>query len=429
MEAVFTIVAKNYIPLANILGDSIRLQHPNLPFFIVVADTADGLIEFSQQRYTIIASEGMSISNLTEMAFKYNVTEFCTALKPFAFQYLFKRGYEKVIYFDPDIYVFSSLNKIFGSLDVSSMVLTPHYQTPEIRYTGVFREGNILFAGIFNLGFCGLRSSGNGMKIAEWWCDRLKDFCFADRTDGLHVDQKWADFIPVMFPDVHIERGLGHNIAIWNWHERKVSFHDNTYWVSNRILGGEEEPVIFYHYSNYKFKSAHDYKQFVPVYLAKYKDINSISQFYADLLVKEDISKQLSKLRYSFATFDNNTPIIQFHRRFYRQQLETDDNIGNPFTTASQYSFYNSLGKRSLLVKNGSLDKLNENNFSGFDNKIKILNRIAKVVKLIIGFEKYALLCKFLYRYVRAENQVFLMKSNDEPVSFINENRYINIDE
>ena len=426
MEAIFTIVAKNYIPLANVLGDSIQLQHPNLPFFIVVADTADGLIDYSKQRYSVIASEEMSISNLTEMAFKYNVTEFCTALKPFAFKHLFKQGYKKVLYLDPDIYVFNSLNKIFESLDSSSMVLTPHFQTPELAYSGLFREGNILFAGIFNLGFCGLRASENGGKITEWWCAKLKDYCYADRTDGLHVDQKWADFIPTLFPDVHIERGLGYNVAVWNWHERKLNFHDNSYWVTNRITNGPEEPVTFYHYSNYKFKNASDYRQFVPVLSTKYRDIESISEFYADLLIREHISDQLSKLNYSFATFDNNVVIVQFHRRFYRQLLEEGTHTDNPFITGVPNSFYNRLKTKNLIGQSEGLDKLNEINFSGFDRKLKYLNLLAKLVKNIIGFNRYALLCKFLFRYVRPENQVFLVKSNTDPISFVNENRYIN---
>lgn len=428
MEAVFTIVAKNYIPLANVLGNSIRLHHPDLAFFVVVADKADGLIDFSKQQYPIIPAEELGLSNFLEMAFKYNVTEFCTALKPFAFSYLFAKGFDKVLYFDPDIYIFKPLDHLFVSLSTSSMVLTPHYQTPEIAYSGLFREGNILFAGIFNLGFCGLRAGGNGTAIVNWWGERLKDQCFADRTDGLHVDQKWVDFIPTLFTDIHIERSLAYNIAVWNWHERKLSFHDNTFWVSNRITGSDEEPVVFYHYSNYRFKFAADYKQFVPIHKNRFADIEAISSVYADLLIKEDIANQLTKLTYSFATFDNGTGILQFHRRFYRQLVENGSNIGNPFQTASSSSFFNRLKANGLITANNASDKLNETNFDGFDRKLRLLNRFARVAKSVLGFERYALLCKFMFRYVRAENQAFLMQSDSDDVYFVNENRYINVD-
>ncbi|WP_019988360.1 hypothetical protein [Rudanella lutea] len=427
MEAIFTIVAKNYIPLAKVLGDSICKHHPDTPFYIVVADTADGLIDFSNQAYPIIPSEDLSIPSMKELAFKYNVTEFCTALKPFAYKYFFQKGYNKVLYFDPDIYVFSPLNKIYGELDSASMVITPHYQTPEPIYSGIFREGNILFAGIFNLGFCGISNTIEGNRIIEWWCQRLQSHCYADRTDGLHVDQKWVDFIPVLFSHVHVERGLGYNIAIWNWHEREISYHDDKYWVKNRITGGAEEPVIFYHYSNYKFKLANSFENFIPVNSNRFPDIKTISEFYANLLVQENISSKLSILKYSFSTFDNNMPVTQFHRRFLRQLLDMNVSFEDPFLTEPQDSFFNILQKSGLIVYNDSSDKLNEINFKGFDRKIAYINTMAKITKKILGFERYALLCKFMFRYVRPENQLFLLKQDKIKPSFVNENRYINV--
>lgn len=426
MKAIFSIVAKNYIPLANVLGDSIKIQHPDIPFFVVVADTADGLIDFAKQRYTVIRSEQLPITNLKEMAFKYNVTEFCTALKPFAFKHLFDMGYEQVLYFDPDIYVFNPLDKLFESLNVSSMVITPHYQTPELTHSGLFFEGNVLFGGVFNLGFCGFRSSENGQKIIAWWSERLKHYCYSDRTDGLFVDQKWVNFIPVMFPEVHIERSLCYNIAVWNWHERRLSFRDDNYWVSNRITGGCEELVVFYHYSNYKFKLADELEGFMPIRTSKYADVEPISSFYAALLVKEAIGEKLSKLKYSFSAFTNDVPILQFHRRFYRQLLKTNSVVDDPFFAEAENSFYFQLNRKGLIAVENSADKLNETNFTGFNRKLKLLNYISKFAKTVIGFERYALLCKFMFKYVRPENQIFLMKSSKEKTDFINENTFIN---
>ncbi|MVM39567.1 hypothetical protein GO730_21440 [Spirosoma sp. HMF3257] len=426
MQAVFTIVAKNYIPLANILGDSLRQHHPDITFIIVVADREDDLIDFSKQRYPIIAAENLGITQLTEMAFKYNVTEFCTALKPFCFRFLFNKGYKQVIYFDPDIYIFDKLDGVFSNLQVSSMVLTPHYNTIEENYTGLFREGNILFAGIFNLGFCALKYSDNGLKIVNWWCNRLTEQCYADRTDGLHVDQKWTDFLPMYFNDVYIEKGLGYNMAVWNWHERQLIERNGQYFIINRIKGSSEEPLIFYHFSNYHFKEASALGKFMPIQAKRFNDINHVSQFYADLLIKENIASQLAKLAYSYASFDNGTPIAQFHRRFYRRLIEIGEIRSSPFETVSSTSYHNLLKRNRLLGTSSNLDKLNESNFEGFDHKLKLLNRIAKLIKFIIGFEKYALLCKFMYRYVRAENQAFLIEEHQDRLPFVNENRYIN---
>ncbi len=400
-----------------------------MPFFIVVADREDGLIDFSQQRYSIITAAEMHIVQLTEMAFKYNVTEFCTALKPFSFKFLFEQGYKEVIYFDPDIYIFHKLDDIFSTLLTSSMVLTPHYSTIETVYSGLFKEGNILFAGIFNLGFCALNQTANGLHIIDWWCNRLTDQCYADRTDGLHVDQKWADFLPTYFEDICIERGIGYNMAIWNWHERQLVERDGRYCVVNRITGGGETPLIFYHFSNYHFNAVLDISKFLPIQKSRFSDIISVSQFYAQVLIKENVITQLAKLAYSYASFDNGMPVAQFHRRFYRRIIEKDKSGKNPFITAGNNSYYQVLKRNRLLVDSKSLEKLNEVNFEGFDSKLRSLNKIARLFKLLLGFERYALLCKFMFRYVRAENQTFLLREYEATLPFINENRYINTQE
>ena len=402
------------------------MHHPEIAFFIVVADRADGLIRFDEQRYTIIAAEQLGLAQLTTMAFTYNVTEFCTALKPFSFRYLFNMGFEEVIYFDPDIYVFDKLTAIYDALKESSMVLTPHYSTVEDNYSGLFREGNILFAGIFNLGFCALKRSNNGSRIVNWWSSRLIDQCYADRTDGLHVDQKWIDFLPTLFDDVRIEKGLGYNMAIWNWHERKLSHHDGRYWVTNRIQGGEAHALVFYHFSNYKFRDVGDVQKFLPVYVERMDDVMEVSRFYAELLTRENTVAQLAKLAYSFSTFDDGHHIAQFHRRFYRRLVESGQAYPDPFATTAE-SYYHQLVKNGLLGNNLNLDKLSEVNFDNFERKLNILNRVARLVKSIIGFDRYALLCKFMFRYVRPENQAFLIKQHASKIPFVNENRYINL--
>ncbi|MEZ0542590.1 hypothetical protein [Fibrella arboris] len=424
VQAVFTIVAKNYIPLANILGDSLKKIHPDLNFFIIVADREDGLIQFNQQRYPIISAEDLGIISLKQMAFKYNVTEFCTFLKPFSFRYLFEKGFERVIYFDPDIYVFNPLDKLFNDLEDCSMILTPHYSTVQDTYTGLFNEGNILFAGIFNLGFCALKQSTNGQGIISWWSSRLLDQCYADRTDGLHVDQKWTDFLPILFDDIKIEKGLGYNMAVWNWHERQIISKNGHFFVTNRVHGGDAQLLVFYHFSNYKFKDAADIKRYVPVNVTTMPDVMDVSKFYADLLVQENIAIQLTKLSYSYSAFDNGKSITHFHRRFYRRLLDINKGDSDPFNTSRVY--YQLLSKNKLISNDRNIDKLNESNFEGFDRKLLILNKLSMLLKLLIGFDRYALLCKFMYRYVRAENQVFLIKEYSSLLSFINENKYIN---
>ena len=69
----------------------------------------------------------IGIPDFRQMAFKYDVLELSCAVKPYCFQYLFREyGYDRVIYFDPDVFVYSSLDAVFSLLDDALLVLTPH---------------------------------------------------------------------------------------------------------------------------------------------------------------------------------------------------------------------------------------------------------------------------------------------------------------
>ncbi|QJW88306.1 hypothetical protein HNV11_02410 [Spirosoma taeanense] len=432
-KAVFSIVAKNYIPMANALGDSIKAQHPDVPFYIVVADQEDGVIRFDEQRYPVVQASQLGIDRagsgqLAEMAFKYNVTEFCTALKPFAFDFFFEQGFEQVIYFDPDIYVFASLDAIFDRLNQASVVVTPHVCTMQSQYTGLVPEGMLMHVGIFNFGFCAIASSANGRRVVEWWKIRLKDQCYADKIDGLHTDQKWMDFLPSLIEDLHIERGLGYNLAIWNWHERRIEAHNDAFWVVNRLDGTGLMPLVFFHYSNFLFSQAADRDKFRPKYIQKFPDVYAAGDYYANQLAREAIGEYSRLYTYTYATFDNGTPISHFHRRLFRRLLESGYLFAEPFRTGTAGSFYDLLKKNNLVSKPGQQagGKQNEENFAGFEQKLAYIQRIARLIKGVIGMDRYALLCKFAQRFVRPENQTFLINEVGNRIPFYNENRYIN---
>ncbi|HTP12764.1 MAG TPA: hypothetical protein VMM37_04015, partial [Bacteroidota bacterium] len=105
MNAVFTIVAQNFLGQAYTLAESVRRFNPELDFFIFIADRLDASV-VAREKVTLVEARTLSIPDVTSMSFKYDVTEFCTAIKPFCFSHLFQhRGYEKVLYFDPDICV------------------------------------------------------------------------------------------------------------------------------------------------------------------------------------------------------------------------------------------------------------------------------------------------------------------------------------
>jgi hypothetical protein len=243
---VFTICAKNYLAQALTLRES-TLFYNKIDFYIFLSDSVDGV----KVKDGIRELKDSWIPNWKMMAFKYNVIEFSTAIKPFCFEELFLEGYDKVMYLDPDIYVTDSLSSIFGILDYSSIILTPHYCDEVEVYRGAVSENVFLQAGIFNLGFIAVKNDLTGNKMIKWWKNRLENQCYSDKSTALFVDQKWMDFIPAFFPkETVISQNMGWNVAIWNLHERALLVNENKYYI-RRSSDGYIFPLVFFHFSGF----------------------------------------------------------------------------------------------------------------------------------------------------------------------------------
>ena len=138
MNCAFTICAKNYLAQALTLRESFLKHNPSLNFFIFLADKIDGVEDVDG----VVALDKSWIPDWVNMAFKYDVIEFNTSINPFCFGKLFKEGYEKVIYLDPDIYVTRPLDYIYECLNNKSVVLTPHYCDIEEHFDGAVSEAH-----------------------------------------------------------------------------------------------------------------------------------------------------------------------------------------------------------------------------------------------------------------------------------------------
>lgn len=405
-KSIFTICAKNYLAQALTLKESVLLHNPDIDMFIFLADVkTDDISELD-----VVILDDSWINDWRSMAFKYNVIEFSTSIKPFCFNKLFHEGYEKVIYLDPDIFVTDSISSIYDSLNEYSMVITPHYNHIEKEYTGAVTEEELLFVGIYNLGFGAIKNNHIGRQIIEWWQNRLFDKCFADKEDALHVDQKWIDFLPGFFPnDILISHHPGINIAIWNLHERELKIKNNQYIIED-LRTKESYPLLFFHFSgfdpyNRKVINRRHPKFNIDVFPSFIPIINSYSDF-----VNGKNYNFFSKLKYSFNNFDNGNVIIPLHRRLFRIYIENNVVNFNPFATENL--FYQILKSKRLILKNNKADynlgivKDKKVNVSVID---KMFNRLIKTFILIFGVERYFFLIKYVRMKTRLESHDFLI--------------------
>ncbi|UTN04631.1 hypothetical protein L0669_01710 [Flavobacterium bizetiae] len=422
-KVAFTIVAKNYIGLAQILESSLKAQNPDTDFFIIVADDFSDNFDLEKLPSNILfARNELNISSKQwiDMSFKYDLTEFCTSIKPASFSYFIeKTKYDKIIYLDPDIFIYNSLNSIYDMLDVHSIVLTPHITVIQDTFQGDRSESGLLSTGVFNLGFCAIKRSIASKKMISWWHTRLLDKCYIDSHDSFFTDQKWMDFLPCFFnsTELHISRHLGMNIAPWNFFERKVFMSDEGLMVCNRETDSEESihPVIFVHYSGYNYvelKKGNVVQNNISG-IKDYEDIKLLTNIYAKAIYENrDVFDSYIKEKYSFGVFENDEAIKGFHRRIYRSLTNKGQLFEYPFSIA-QGSLYQKLKEKGMMKSSIiNIDKVNKDNLNGVGRKLRMFNTGTRLLYRLIGLEKYLLLIRLMRPFSRFESQIHLITTD-----------------
>jgi hypothetical protein len=406
-------------------------QHtPHVEFLVFIAD---GIPASERHRFgddaidaTVAIGNRIGAGKFREMAFKYNLTEFCTAIKPFCFEEIFSRSnLGQAVYLDPDILVFSSLDGIFALLESRSIILTPHIVFPSLN-EGKRSDSGLLATGLFNLGFLGLSKTSIGQELLQWWGSRLVDQCFVDSHDALFTDQKWMDFVPSLFPAeaVCYLRSLGTNMAPWNFHERRIVIEaDGSLAVARRNIAGQTvgDPLVFVHFSGFDYRKLTEGRvaQYNIDGLDIYDDLAPIVESYVrEIQTLRDVVLEFLGAPYAFATYSNGKSVLVFHRRLYRAALDAGMTLGDPFATGPG-SFFERLQASALLLEDGntsSFEKANKNNLAGIGRKLSRFNAMMRMVKRLIGFRNYALLLRLMRPYSRPESQLHLLDRRYEQI-------------
>ena len=147
-SAIFTVCNLAYLSKALVLAESLMTFGPQkLKIFIFDRRTEVDLPTDLADFYWI---EEIGVSDIQQYAFKYDIVEFSTSLKPWITLKLLEE-HNKVVFLDPDTCVFHRLDGLWEELDTHEIILTPHFVTPHV-------DGDIgmLRFGSFNLGFGGI---------------------------------------------------------------------------------------------------------------------------------------------------------------------------------------------------------------------------------------------------------------------------------
>lgn len=410
MNCAFTICAKNYLAQALTLRESFLKHNPSLNFFIFLADKIDGMEDVDG----VVALDKSWIPDWVNMAFKYDVIEFNTSIKPFCFGKLFKEGYEKVIYLDPDIYVTRPLDYIYECLNNKSVVLTPHYCDIEEHFDGAVSEETFNKVGIYNLGFCALKNDKVGQEIAKWWQNRLQYKCYSQSSEGLFVDQKWMDYIPGFFPDATcVSSHHGMNVAIWNLHERELFIDDRQGYMIRRKKTEDEFPLLFFHFSGFDpFETSVINRRHPQFNVMTYPSFKPIIEEYRERVYANGYDR-FSKMKYGFNHYSDGGVITPLQRRMFRVYLNEHKVEFNPFEINTP--FYKILKNSRLLLKastkqNGFASYTKEEKNKGKKLENKVVKPMLKLALRILGAERYAMLIRLFTLAGDKEYHSFLMK-------------------
>lgn len=331
---VFTSISLNYLPKARILASTIKRFHPEWVFHLLISDRmlpgkapVDALSTSPSQFDRLVWIDSLDIRGIDSWIFKHSMMEICTAVKGPFLEQLVREGATKILYLDPDIAVFNSLQPLVDLLDDSAILLSPHlldYSEDaqailDNEVMGVMRHG------IFNLGFVAINAAKpEGAQFTRWWGSRLLEYCYADYDRGLFTDQKWCDLVPAYFTDYHVLRDPGYDVASWNIDRRRVSMGE-----AGQLQVDGKHPLRFYHFTGYD-SGAGD--AMTKRYSEGNRLIGEIWSWYGRQLL-ENGQGIFGGWKPFYNYYENGVEIPFEARRIYRERADLQQAFPHPYRT------------------------------------------------------------------------------------------------
>jgi hypothetical protein len=327
--AFCTIASANYLDRVQTLLQSIERHHPGAAAFVLLCETPEVCRRLSAETGVAFWSPADVCDTWRDMAFYYNIVEFNTALKPFFLEKLLDRGHAAVIYLDPDIEVYGSLDPLRQAVATHDIVLTPHVCAPIPDDGCTPAMDAYIRAGQFNLGFVGVAGSANARALLRWWQSVCLERCLFESEHRFFVDQFWAAAFASFAERCCILRDPGYNVAYWNLFQREIT-RAGEQWQA----GGQ--PLVFFHFSGLSEDdltrvSRHQNR----VRAAPGSPLHDLLAGYRQR-VQAMPWHRYAKVAYSLGAFADGGPIAPEDRRNYLYLGAADRRrIGDPFANAA----------------------------------------------------------------------------------------------
>lgn len=341
----FTSFSYSYLNRARVLASTLKQQHPDWVLWAVLTDKEPEGFSFNLEHEDfdcLLTAEDLFGEATDTWLFGHDVVEACTAVKGKASVEILKSpGCEKLVYFDPDIAVINPMDEVIELLNAHSIVLTPHQTDPEPRSARLAIQDNEIASlnyGVFNLGFVAIANDPEGCRFAQWWDDRLRDWCH-DRLDiGVFVDQKWCNLVPCFFDNVKVLRDPGYNVASWNLSQREMRYDE----AGTALINGC--PLRFYHFT--KLGPVGDVM--TQRYARDNTEVYELWWWYRQQVLSAS-SEAIPQGYWHYGTFDNGEKIPKAVRELYRARGDLRTAFDQPMRVGPG-SFYEWLLTESDLM-------------------------------------------------------------------------------
>ena len=339
MVRACTIIARNYMAHARVLAQSFFEQHPNGTFTVLLIDDENRRFDERCEQFRCLRLSDIELNpgEIGRLAAVYDVTELATAVKPPFLRYLLREGPTDVVYLDPDIRLYGSLDEVSELAQRHSIVLTPHTVEPVPRDERKIDEFQILAAGMYNLGFIAV---GPGSEtFIDWWWQKTRREARSDPLRMMFTDQRWVDFVPSFFAHF-ILKDPAYNVAYWNLHARELTWTGDTYLING-------QPLKFFHFSGFDSRKPHllsKHQGDSPrILLSERPALARICRDYVAALERAGADRE-SALPYGWSTLASGIVFDRRMRRLYRERLEEYEKGGGreppcPFDAGAEERF------------------------------------------------------------------------------------------
>jgi hypothetical protein len=333
-----TIVAKSHLSFARVLARSFHRHHPDIPFYVLLADEVDGYFVPAREPFNVLRLPDLGIPDLDRFRFRYSQQPLSYAATPYLLAYLLRRGFSRAVFLKQESLVLGDFGSLFEILGKAPIVLTPHLVTPIDGPDRIARELNILQSGTFNVGMLGIADAPVTGRFLAWWQDRVRTHCRHAVADGMHYEQRWLDLAPAFFEGVHILRDPTYNVGHWNLPERAVSVHGDDVLVDGR-------PCRLFRFSGY----SPDEPQLMTRYSRRLTSENvgparAVFDRFRSALEDEGYHETKS-WPYAYGAFDNGVSVPDIARTLYLELRDAVEIFGNPLHTSAPGSYFSWLNE------------------------------------------------------------------------------------